>query len=50
MVAIIQVKGSHASLEVFGEDRLGLTRELLDLLVLRSVIYAGRDCYWANLS
>lgn len=27
-------------LEVFCEDRLGLTRELLDLLVLEALIYA----------
>lgn len=30
-------------LEVFCEDRLGLTRELLDLLVLRSIDLRGKD-------
>ena len=30
-------------LEVFCEDRLGLTRELLDLLVLRSIDLRGID-------
>ncbi len=38
-------------LEVFCEDRLGLTRELLDLLVLRGIDLRGIeiDPHWANL-
>ncbi len=39
LIVLFSGEGSHASGSLL-EDRLGLTRELLDLLVLRGIDYA----------